>query len=68
MKVAQEESKVCPRFFELDFWNAENANYQNLVFSGYERSGQYTDHLQQINPVVRSIYNHPIQRADFYYH
>ena len=55
MKVAQEESKVCPRFFELDFWNAENANYQNLVFSGCERSGQYTDPLQQINSAVKSI-------------
>ena len=60
MTVAQEGKQGVPSFFELDFWNAENASYQNLVFSGCERSGQYTDPLQQINPVARSIYNHPI--------
>ena len=68
MNVAQVGTQGVLSIFELDFWNAENANYQHLAFSGYERSGQYTDPLQQINPVVRSIYNHPIQRADFYYH
>ena len=53
MNVAQEGTQGVLSIFELDFWNAENANYQNLVFSGYERSGQYTDHLQQISQVVR---------------
>ena len=49
MNVAQEGAQGVLSIFELDFWNAENANYQNLIFSGCERSGQYTDPLQQIN-------------------
>ena len=53
MKVAQEGKQGVPSSFLLDFWNAENANYQNLVFSGCERSGQYTDPLQQITLAVR---------------